>query len=52
MKALFETLFNEKAENEQFLAQKTFKTKATCTYNKEDKYFINMENALESITSN
>ena len=25
-----------------------FKTKLLCTYNKEDKYVINMENASES----
>ena len=45
---LFKTFFNEKVENKKLLAKKMFKTKLLCTYNKEDKYVINMENASES----
>ena len=45
---LFKTFFNEKIENKKLLAKKMFKTKLLCTYNKEDKYVINMENASES----
>ena len=45
---LFKTFFNEKVENKKLLAEKMFKTKLLCTYNKEDKYVINMENASES----
>ena len=49
---LFKTFFNEKVENKKLLAKKMFKAKVSCTYNKEHKYVINMENAPESITSN
>ena len=45
---LFKTFFNEKVENKKLLAKKMFKTKLLCTYNKEDKYVINMANASES----
>lgn len=49
---LFKTFFNEKLENKKLLAKKMFKTKLLCTYNKEDKYVINMENASESQETN
>ena len=52
LQTLFETFFNEKIENKQLLAKKIFKTKVLCTYNKEEKYFIKMGKAPESMTKN
>ena len=52
LETLFETFFCEKVENKKLLARKIFKTKVLCTYNKQDKYVINIENAPESITRN
>ena len=52
LQTLFETFFNEKIENKKLLAKKIFKTKVLCTYNKEEKYFIKMGKAPESMTKN